>query len=149
MNDYGRRRIVVDSGFEAVVGELSRAINEEGLQMIARVDVRDRFWRDLARDFRRYLLIEAWSPELALDALSHDVEVETILPTTFVIYELADGETAIVAGDPLAPVAAVPGWRRNAPRLAAIADQESGRVARVLARLKHRSSHQGSVSPAA
>jgi uncharacterized protein (DUF302 family) len=148
MNDYGRR-IVVDLGFDAVVGELGRAISEEGLQTIARIDVRDRFGRDLARDFRHYVLIEAWSPELALEALRHNLDIGTILPTTFAVYELPDGETAVVAKRSLSPVADDSEWRRDAPALAAIGDLETDRVARVLERLQHTSSHQASALPAA
>ena len=148
MNEYGRR-IVIDLGFEAVLGEASRAIREEGLQMIARIDVRDHFWRDLEHDFRPYFLLEAWSPELALEALRHNLDVGIILPITFAIYELADGETAVVAREPFSPMAAEPDWRRDSPAFAAIADRESERVARVLARLQQSSSHQASVFPAA
>lgn len=148
MNDYGRR-IVVDLGFEAAVGEVSRAIREEGLHVIARIDVRDHFWRDLGRDFRHYFLLEAWSPDLAVEALRHNLDVGAILPTTFAIYELADGETAVVATEPLSPIASEPEWRRNAPALAAIADRESERIARVLARVQHSSSHHASALPAA
>lgn len=148
MNDYGRR-IVVDSGFEAVVGETCRAIREEGLQMVARIDVRDHFWRDLGHDFRHYFLLEVWSPELALEALRHNLDVGTVLPTTVAIYELADGETAVVAKEPFSPVAAEPEWRRDEPALAAVADRESERVARVLERLQRVSSEQASVLPAA
>jgi hypothetical protein len=46
MNAYGQY-VVIDSGFETVLGDVSRAIREEGLQTIARIDVRDHFWRDL------------------------------------------------------------------------------------------------------
>ena len=146
MKNYGRR-IIVDLGFEAVLGETNRAIREEGLQMIARIDVRDHFWRELGHDFRHYFLIEAWSPELALEALRHDLDVGSILPTTFAIYELADSETVVVAREPLSPLATDSEWRREAPALASIADRESERVARVLARLQHASSHQASALP--
>lgn len=54
--DYGRRT-VVDLGFEAVVGEASRAIREEGLAVIARIDVRDHSWRELRHDLRHYVLL--------------------------------------------------------------------------------------------
>ena len=149
MNDDYGRRIVLDLGFEAVVGEVSRAIRREGLCIIGRLDVRDHFWRDLGRDFRQYFLIEAWSPELALEALRHNLDVGTLLPTTFAIYELADGETAVVAKEPLSPIATEPDWRVDVPAIAAIADRESERVARVLARLQHASSRSASVLPAA
>lgn len=148
MNDYGRR-IVLDLGFEAVLGEVSRAIREEGLQMIARVDIRDHFWRHLGHDFRQYFLLDAWSPEFAFEALRHNLEAGTMFPTTFAIYELADGETVVVAKEPLSSLAADSEWRKEAPALATIADRECERVARVLARLQHASSHRPSVSSAA
>jgi uncharacterized protein (DUF302 family) len=148
MNDYGRR-IVIDLGFEAALGETSRAIREEGLQVLARIDVRDHLWRDLAHDFRRYYLLEAWSPELALEALRNNLEVGTILSTTFAIYELADGETAVVAKESFSQIAADPDWRRDAPAVAALVDRESLRVARVLERLQRIPSHDASVWPAA
>lgn len=148
MSDYGRR-IVVDLGFEATVDELSRAIRAAGLQTLMRIDVRDHFGRELGHDFRRYVLIEAWSPDLMLDALRHNLDIGTILPSTFATYELGDGETAVVAKGPMASVADDDGWRRDAPTLAGIADQETDRVARIFDRLQHASSHKSSASPAA
>jgi uncharacterized protein (DUF302 family) len=148
MTDYGRR-IVIDSGFEAAVDEVSRAVRNEGMQTIARIDVRGSFWRDLARDFRRYVLIEAWSPDLAFDAVRNDLDVGTIFPATFAIYELADGETAIMAKEPLAPMAVQPDWRgHSTPDLIRIADRQTECVARVLERLQHAASHE-SAAPAA
>ena len=117
MNVYGQH-IVIDSGFETVLGEVSRAIREEGLQTIARIDVRDHFWRDLGQAFRRYFLIEAWSPELSLEALRQDLGIGTILPATLAIYELADGQTAVVVRESLSPLGEDPERLRETPDLA-------------------------------
>jgi uncharacterized protein (DUF302 family) len=149
MTNHCGRRIVIDAGFEEAICDVSRAIREEGLQMMARIDIRDHFWRDLGHDFRHYFLIEAWSPELALEALCHNLDVATLLPTTFAIYELADGETAVVARPPLSSKADQDACRRDAPELADIADRERERVARVLARLQVSSPRRGSIVPAA
>jgi uncharacterized protein (DUF302 family) len=148
VSNYGRR-IVIDSDFDTVVSELRQAMCEEGLQVIARFDVRDHFRRHAGRDFRRYLLLEASSPDLALEAFRDDLDAGTILPTTFVVYELADGETAVVAKEPLSPMADDPRWRTEVPVLAAVADRESERIARVLPRLQHRGSKSGTMRPAA
>jgi uncharacterized protein (DUF302 family) len=148
MNAYGQC-VVIDSGFETVLGDVSRAIREEGLQTIARIDVRDHFWRDLGHDFRRYFLIEAWSPELALEALRHDLGIGTILPATLAIYELADGQTAVVAREPLSAVSEDRERLREAPDLATIADMERARMARIIARLRHTAAHQAPEVPAA
>jgi uncharacterized protein (DUF302 family) len=135
MIDYGRR-IVIDAEFETALGAVCRALREEGLHTLARVDVREHFWRELSRDFRHYMLIDAWSPDLAFEALRHDLEAGTILPTTFAVYELSDGETAVVANEPVSPQADETGLREQAPALADIADLERERVARVLERLQ-------------
>lgn len=82
MTDYGRR-LVIDMEFERALTETTHAIGHEGMQIVARTDVRDRFWRDLGHDFRRYYLLEAWSPELAFEALRHSLDIGAILPTTF------------------------------------------------------------------
>lgn len=148
MSDYGRQ-IVVDQEFDTAVGETSRLIRSEGLKIIARIDVRDHFRRDLSHDFRRYLLIEAWSSKLAVEALRHNLEVGPVLPITIAIYELADGETAVAAKEPLAPYTSNAGWRRDFPELAAMADEEAERLARVFAALKKRARSAPSVAPAA
>jgi uncharacterized protein (DUF302 family) len=82
MSDYGRR-IVIDTDFETAVRAASRAIHDAGLQVIARVDVRDTFWEHGGCNFRQYMLLEAWSPELALEALRHDLDVGAVLATRF------------------------------------------------------------------
>jgi uncharacterized protein (DUF302 family) len=150
MGDYGRR-LVIDADFETTVGAVCRAIRDEGLQVLARTDVREHFWRHLSREFRQYALIEAWSPDSAFDALQHDLDVSTVFPTRFAVYELADGETVVVATAPMAPLADEVAWREQAPALAAVADREREHIARVLERLtltSHESSRI-SVRPAA
>ena len=148
MSDYGRR-IVVDLPFEEAVAVVRRAVQEQGLDVIAGVDVRDRFRRQLAHDFRQYFLFDAWSPELAFEALRQDLDAGTILPTTIVIYELADGETAVSAREPLLPLAAHAGWRQQAPALAAMADHEAERMARAFATLTRGASLRHTAAPAA
>jgi uncharacterized protein (DUF302 family) len=140
MDDYGRR-IVVPLPFDTVVGDTCRALREEGFQVIGRVDVRDHFWRDLNRNFRHYALLQAWSPDLAFQALEHDLDTGTALPTVLAIYELDESHAAIVAQVPFAPVMSEPEWRRECRELSAIADRECERVARVLSRVLDRSRH--------
>ena len=148
MIDYGRR-IVVNLDFETAAGETSRLIRQEGLKIIARVDVRDLFWGDGSHDLGRYLMIDAWSSALASDALQHNLDAGPILPVTFAIYELADGQSVVVAKEPLAPHASNAEWRRDFAELAAMADEEAERVARVFAGLNERSRRAPSIVPAA
>ena len=134
--DYGRR-IVVDLNFEATLGHLSRVLREEGLFALARIDVRDHFMRDQRHMFRLYEIVEAWSPDVAVETLSHHLDAGLVLPTRFVVYELADGETAVLASEPLSSMASRPRWRAEFPDLALVADREAERVARAMASLQH------------
>ncbi len=129
--DYGRR-IVVDLDFEQTLGAVNLAIRQEGLFALARIDVRDHFMRDQRHLFRLYEIIEAWSPDLAAAMLSRHLDAGLVLPTRLVVYELADGETAVLASEPLSPMASNVRWRLDFPDLAALADRESDRIARVL-----------------
>ena len=54
------------------------------------------------------------------------------LTTTIAVYELADGETAIVSSGPFTGQAADPAGRSAAPALARLADREIARVDGVL-----------------
>ncbi len=99
--------------------------------------MREHFGRELAHDFRRYVLLQAWSPEIAMDALRHNLDAGTVLPTSFAVYELADGETVVVANATFATFADEYEWREQFPALAALADRETERLARVLDRVEH------------
>jgi uncharacterized protein (DUF302 family) len=137
MSDYGRR-IVIDVDFGTALQDVHDALDEEQMQVIATVDLRDHFRHECARDFRRYTLIQAWSRDLAYNALRRHLDTGALLTTTIAVYELADGETAVVAGEPWAAVTGDAGWRDGNPELCAIAERENDRVARVLGRLQNR-----------
>jgi uncharacterized protein (DUF302 family) len=135
MDAYGRR-VVLNVPFRLAVAETSQVLREEGLDVVARFDVREYLVRTLHHDCRRYMLLEALAPELTLEALQHDPGVGPILPITVGIFELADGDTAVIASPPLAPVLSDFGWREATPALAAIGDRASEQVAQVLDRLE-------------
>ncbi len=135
MSDYGRR-IVVDAGFERVVNTLNRAMRAERLQPLAQLDVRDHFAREQSHDFRRYALVQGWSPEFAIEALRRNLDAGTTLAAVFAVYELGDGETVVVGNPPLAAFADDYEWQRLFPTLASLAQGETQRLARVMDRIE-------------
>ncbi len=132
------RRVVVNVNFETALGALSRALREEGFSTLARIDVRDHFMRDQRHLFRLYEIIDAWSPEVAVQTLSRHLDVGVVLPARFAIYALSDDETAVLANDALSSMAANDAWRADFPDLAAAADVEADRLSRVLANVQRR-----------
>jgi|KBSSwiStaDraftv2_1062776.scaffolds.fasta_scaffold206574_3 uncharacterized protein (DUF302 family) len=136
MGDYGTR-IVVDKRIDPVIDILSDAMRAEGMVPLAQINVREQFARELSRDFRRYVLIQGWSPQLAMDALRHNLDAGTVLPVSIAVYELGDGETTVVANSSFAPVVDDHQWRTTFPVLAALADRETEKLARVIDRIAH------------
>ena len=135
MRDYGRR-LVIDSTFDRAVDLAIEALRREGLHIIGCVDLQDYARRRLRHDLRQYVLLQALPAQLTIDALQHDLDAGTVLPVTVAIYELADGETAVVTGEPFAPLLADRAWQAAAPDLATIAERESRQLARALTRLQ-------------
>ena len=142
-------RIVVDLGFDRALGALIHAVRDEGLEVIASVDVREHFRRTVRREFRQYALLQVWSSDLAFEALKRDLPAATVVPTTLAIYELADGETAIVAHQPPLPAAGKAGWGGERGGLGPLAAQQRDRISRVLARLRHVPRRQPAIPHAA
>ncbi len=134
MTTYSRR-LVIDADFETTVGAVARSLRDEGVETIARIDVRDDFWRR-GHDFRRYMLLDAWSPDSALEALRLSLDAGPLLTTTIAVFELDNGETVVATRESLAPIADDIAWRAQEPGLAAIADVERQRIGRALTRLR-------------
>jgi len=135
MSDYGRR-LVINLSFDRAIEETIHALRDEGFDMASRIDVRDYCKIVLDHDCRRYVILGALPARITVRALLEDLDVGTILPATVALYELADGETAIVVAMPFAAVLEDQAWRQSAPRLAALADEESEALARALDRLQ-------------
>ena len=128
--------IVVALDFETAVGEVSRAICSEGFAILARIDVRDHFWKVLGRDIRPYVFLEAWSPEIAIETLRPRLEVGVFLPSRFAVYETDDGRTAIAVSQAVTPGELRADRDRDA-RLSAVVEREYLRTGCILARLRH------------
>lgn len=148
MRDYGRR-LVIDSTFDRAVDQTIEALQREGLHIIGCVDLQDYARRKLRHDLRQYVLLQALPARLTIDALQHDLDAGTILPVTIAIYELADGETAVIAGEPFAPLLADRAWQASAPDLATIAERASRQLARALTRLQRLASRPAGSASAA
>ena len=126
-DDYGRR-IVLDTGFEKGLLATSDALSLAGFEISARIDVRDELRRTLDHDCRRYALLVAYAPQTMLKVLLHDPAAGPALPVTIAVYELVDGEVAIVIPQPFEAQSNDPNWRKAQPALAQCADEEAARL---------------------
>jgi uncharacterized protein (DUF302 family) len=135
MADYGRR-IVIDALFNEALADTSDAFRAEGFDLLSSVDVREYLTRNPRHECRRYRLLSAYLPQLTLEALQHDPETGPMVPTAIAVFELADGETAVIVSPSFHGLANDLGWRDEKPEMAAIADRAAERVARAIDRLR-------------
>jgi uncharacterized protein (DUF302 family) len=126
-DDFGRR-IVLDTSFEDGLVATTDALRQAGFQIAARVDVREELRRTLDHDCRRYTLLVVYAPETMLKVLLLDLAAGTALPVTVAVYELIDGEVAVVFPPPFEALSNDLNWRKGQPALAQCADEEAVRL---------------------
>jgi uncharacterized protein (DUF302 family) len=129
------RCIVLDAPFEASVTATLEAFRAEGFDLASTLDLREYLARNVHHDCRRYLLLNLLLPHVTLEALQLNPELGPLVLTTIVIYELPDGEAAVVARPSLAPGLVDDGERAASHVLANLADRAAERLAHALDRL--------------
>jgi len=116
--------------FDEVLADLPAALKSEGFGVLTEIDMQATLLAKLNVTFRKYRILGACNPPLAHQALSTDLRVGVALPCNVVIYERDDGQTQVMAVDPLAAMAGI----GNA-ELEATAGQVRDKLAAVLAAL--------------
>ena len=117
----------VDGEFEDVVEATTDALADEGFGVLCDIDVRATFEEKLGEEFRRYEILGACNPELALEGLTAEVELGALLPCNVVVYEDDDGGVVVAAVDPQRLVGVA-----DNPALDDIADEVAERFERAL-----------------
>jgi uncharacterized protein (DUF302 family) len=115
--------------FDDVRARLPDALKAEGFGVLTTIDVQKTLEQKIGVAFRRYEILGACNPTLAHQALTHSLEIGTMLPCNVVIYQADDGNTVVSAIDPATTVAA-----RDAT-LAPLAATVRDKLVRVLAAL--------------
>lgn len=121
----------VRSSFEVALARLPEALAAEGFGVITRIDLRETFKQKLGVEFRKYQILGACNPKLALAAATEDPRVGVMLPCNVVIYERDDGAVTIGAVDPMQSIGADGG-----PALRQLADTVNERLSRALAAIE-------------
>lgn len=118
----------VRSDFDAALARLPEALAAEGFGVLTRIDMRETLKQKLGVDFRRYQILGACNPKLALAAVSEDPRVGVLLPCNVVIFERDDGGVTVGAVDPMQSIGAGGG-----PALQQLADSVREKLARAIA----------------
>ena len=128
MSEIGMRRRVAGR-YEEVLARLPEVLKAEGFGVLTRIDVQQTLKEKLGVAFRRYQILGACNPSLALQALTAELGAGAMLPCSVAVWEGDDGAVTVNAVDPLQTIAAA------APALSPLAGQVRERLARALAAL--------------
>lgn len=121
---------VVAQPFDEAVQRATEALKAEGFGIITEIDVQKTLQEKIGAEFRRYRILGACNPKLALEALELEDKIGTMLPCNVIVQERNGGEVEIAAIDPVASMRAV-----ENPRLKEKAADVGEKLKRVIAAL--------------
>jgi uncharacterized protein (DUF302 family) len=125
MNYYVSRSVSLD--FDAAVAKTIDALKGEGFGVLTDIDIAATLKQKLGVEFRKYRILGACNPPLALKALSAEDKIGVMLPCNVIVQERAEGGVELAAIDPRAAM-----QRVGNPALAAVAEEVAERLARAL-----------------
>jgi uncharacterized protein (DUF302 family) len=132
--DYGFTKTLHGLGFDAARTLAIDTLKTEGFGIVSEIDVTKTLKDKLDEDFRRYTILGACNPRLALGALSTDLFVGLLLPCNVIVFEehpgKPDGCVTVSIAKPTSMFEIV----KN-PELSGLAAEVDARLARVLERL--------------
>jgi uncharacterized protein (DUF302 family) len=123
--------IHLDAPYEQTRANVEAALKEQGFGIITEIDMRRTFREKLDVEFRKYAILGACNPGLAIRALTAEPQVGLLLPCNVILYEDEDGSgTTVSLVDPIGMLGDI-----DVAELQAVADDAHGRLSKVAAAL--------------
>ncbi len=113
--------------FDAVVSKVIEKLKDEGFGVLTEIDVANTLKQKLGVEMKRYRILGACNPGLALKALSVEDKVGVMLPCNVIVQEMADGVVDVAAIDPRMAMRQI-----GNPALAEISAAVAERLSRVV-----------------
>ena len=114
--------------FDEVVADLPAALKSQGFGVLTDIDMQATLLAKLGVTFRKYRILGACNPPLAHQGLSTDLRIGVAMPCNVVAYERDDGQTQVIAVDPIATMAGL-----GNPALEDVAKQVRDKLSAALA----------------
>lgn len=98
---------VLDTGFEKAIIKVTEALKKEGFGVISDIDIQGKLKEKLNVDFRKYRILGACNPPIALQALTNEDKIGTMLPCNVIVQEIGNNKIEVAAVDPIASMQAI------------------------------------------
>lgn len=97
----------LDTDFETAIAKVTEALKKEGFGVISDIDFQQKIKEKLNVDFRKYRILGACNPPIALHALQNEDKIGTMLPCNVIVQEIGDHKIEVAAVDPIATMQAI------------------------------------------
>ncbi len=122
----------MDIAFNDAIVRVVDALESEGLEVIARIDMHKAFRETLEQEFRHYTILGACNPKLAREALSGCTELGLVLPCNVCVEETGIGSKVYIVD----PASMLPAMELDSQTGLRVLGRDAGvRLARVAASL--------------
>ena len=86
MSGYGFIK-TLDCTVEEAEVKVTEALKKEGFGILTRIDMKEKFKEKLGIDFKKYIILGACNPPLALKSVSAEENIGLLLPCNVIVYE--------------------------------------------------------------
>ena len=117
----------VSGDFSTIVERVIESLKAAGFGVLTDIDVKATMKKKLNIEFRDYRILGACNPALALQALTADDKIGTMLPCNVIVQDLGDGKIEVAAINPAISMEHV-----ENPTLNAIAESVTEKLKRVI-----------------
>ncbi len=118
---------VTNYSFEQAIEKVTDELKKEGFGILSSIDFKDTFKKKIDVDFKKYTVLGACNPKIAIGALQTEEELGLFLPCNVLIYE-KDSKTVISIFDPMIMTMVV-----DSPEIKNVAEEVKNKLEKVLA----------------
>lgn len=95
-------RVELEIAFDEAIEQTVHELSERGFRVITWIDLRDKLIERLGADFRSYVIMGVFDPELAQRALEETLDIGLVLPVNVIVYENEPGHSVVATLSPKA-----------------------------------------------
>ena len=90
-------RVELEIAFDEAIERTVHELSERGFGVITWIDLRDKLIERLGADFRSYVIMGVFDPELTQRALEEALDIGLVLPFNVIVYESGPGRSVVAA----------------------------------------------------
>jgi uncharacterized protein (DUF302 family) len=94
---YGYTAHLAGVSFDDARARITDALKAQGFGILTEIDVKATLKAKIDKDFRRYVILGACNPNLAHQALSHEIGMGLLLPCNVCVWEEDGGSVVSIA----------------------------------------------------